>query len=282
MRHEKETEDSGSAQEQLELLQDDATELGATVEDQLQPIQVLDWLPSIILILMPFVLTKIIGGLWFLIKVIQRRKEKRKFKSQRLLSTFELSFGASWTALSVLVTVMFYCGDANATVIVNGVPTSRGEFNEMLGPKIFLGGFIFIGLIFMFRGLKKVIINKATASQGMIRYGYIVETYFNGASENGRQRHNARIWVLVNGVVETFEEDIGFDYFEFFPGAYVKVKHHLNDVNLLEVVPDHEAPFQLKEYVEETFGYGECCDESEVAPDTIVVNGVEYVRKDDN
>lgn len=282
MRPEEKKEDSCSAQEQLELLQDDTTEPGETVEDQLQPIQVLDWLPAIILILMPFVLTKIIGGLWFLIKVIQRRKEKRKFKSQRLLSTFELSFGASWTALSVLVTVMFYCGDENATVIINGVPTSRGEFNEMLGPKILLGGFIFIGLMFMFRGLKKVIINKTTASQGMIRYGYIVETYFNGASANGRQRQNACIWVLVDGVVQTFEEDIGFNHLELFPGDYVKVKHHNNDVNLLEVVPDYEAPFQLKEHVEEVLGYSKCYDEPEVAPDTIVVNGVEYVRKDDN
>ena len=69
---------------------------------------------------------------------------------------FYLIFGTFWTAITAVITIVFYNAEG---VTVNGVWTPADEFAEMLAPKLFLGIFWAVGLIFLFVGIRKIVRN---------------------------------------------------------------------------------------------------------------------------
>lgn len=191
---------------------------------------------------------------------------------------FELIFGLIWTAFTGVFIWGFYFSGAS-TITVNGVPTSQAEFNGMLVPKIFLGIFLLIGVFMLIKGAKKILANIATSTKGEIKYGYVSEVYFNGCRVNGRPRYNARI-ILVDGATSSeFEEDIGFEKYQYPSGSYVKVKHFKNDVNILNVVDEYNVPSSLSSWVKMNVSNITKNIDDNHSEDSIIINGVEYVKK---
>lgn len=201
---------------------------------------------------------------------------------------FELIFGLFWTAFSCFFAFMFY-GGTGGDISVNGQYVTQEAFNGMLGPKIFIGVFILIGVVMIVIGLKKILTNAATSMKGVESYGTIVDIYPSGTRVNGRPVLNADVVIVeYTGVTGRYTESIGMDYNKYRIGEYVKVKHYNKDINIIEKASEYQLPYDIKEKLdfetgmsgprdawnENGYGYGR-----NDSPDTIVVDGVEYVRK---
>ena len=197
---------------------------------------------------------------------------------------FDFIFGLVWTIFTSIFILGFYFSGGNITV--NGIPVTQEEFNAMLWPKILFGVFLLIGLTFLIRGIKHMLTNTTTTLIGREAYGYILTSYPNGTIVNGRPLHDAEILVAkTDNTFEIFTENIGGKLSKYYPGSYVKVKYHNKDVNILNSVHDSQVPYATRnrlqnelENEEKYAHYNISGDESKMS-DTIIVDGVEYVRK---
>lgn len=200
---------------------------------------------------------------------------------------FKLIFGLIWTAFSVFIAFMMY-GNVAGTITVNGEVVSQAEFNSMLWPKLFIGLFIIVGLILCFSGIKEIFTNMQTNKLGVETYGVIIDLRPSGSYVNGKPELKAEVAVYINDYnIESYEEIIGFDRLKYKPGDYVKVKHHNKDINIIEKINEDYLPIEIKEVLDNEVGHiGRIEDRfydsefgANTSEETIIVNGIEYVRK---
>ena len=185
---------------------------------------------------------------------------------------FELFFGILWTLISGFSTLIFCMSD---TVIVNGQDVSKEEFSILLWPKLFFGLFLLIGIIFIVIGVIKIIRNRNTDLYGEECYGRICNIYNSGAYVNGRAELKADVLVYIESLActKTISEVIGFDYNKYPIGSYVRCKYFNDDINVESIVNYEDIPIIISEMLPKN---NVIANES----DTILVDGVEYVRKD--
>lgn len=196
---------------------------------------------------------------------------------------FELIFGSFWTLFTAFMTFMFY-GDTGGTITVNGVATSQAEFNAMLWPKLFFGLFWLIGLFMIFLGLKKLFTNYQTKIKGVEKDGYVVDVEDSGVRVNGRIYYDAKIVIQEDDYsYGTYKDSVGPDFEKYPIGSYVRVKHYKKDINILESISEYNISESLKEYVETNYPNNFIDIDNPVVDtaDTIEINGVTYVRKED-
>ena len=187
---------------------------------------------------------------------------------------FELFFGLMWTAITAIVTFGFY--GTTGDVYVNGVPVSHEEFSVMLWPKLFLGLFWVIGLFMIGKGLIQIIKNTLTKTKGEECYGRITNVYNSGAYVNDRPELKADFLVYMPSTQSTqmLSEKIGFNRYKYPIGSYVRLKHYNGDINIEGIIDEYELPSDARHQFEEV----PIADS--IGEDTIVIDGVEYVRKD--
>ena len=187
---------------------------------------------------------------------------------------FELIFGIFWTIITAFVTFVFY--GTGSEVTVNGVLVSHEEFVTMLWPKLFLLLFWVVGLFILAVGLKKIIRNTATHINGEECFGKICNIYNSGTYVNGNPELKADILVYIPSTQETkiISEVVGFNREQYMIGSYVLLKYYNGDINVIGNADELIIPSDSK------------CELEKAQPlamnkrDTIIVNGVEYVRKD--
>lgn len=159
---------------------------------------------------------------------------------------FELIFGLIWTVASVLCAVMMY-GNHEMTIMINDEVVSRAEFNSLLWPKLFIGAFIVIGIVFLIIGLKKLMTNALTATVGTLAYGLIVDIYPSDCYVNDNPVLNADVLVVdKNDVLKLHTESIGLDYDKYNTGDFVQVKYYKNDVNIICLSHPKEIPEHIR------------------------------------
>lgn len=187
---------------------------------------------------------------------------------------FELVFGLMWTAITAIVTFGFY--GTTGDVYVNGTPVSHEAFSEMLGPKLFLGLFWVVGLFMIGWGLTKIIKNTLTKVKGEECYGRITNVYKSGAYVNDRPELKADFLVYMPSIQDTqiLSETIGFNRYKYPIGSYVRLKHYNGDINIEGIIDEFELPSDAK------YHFDELPLANQNDQDTIVIDGVEYVRKD--
>lgn len=187
---------------------------------------------------------------------------------------FELIFGIIWTAITALITFGFYgtAGD----VTVNGNLVSHEEFSAMLWPKLFLGIFWVVGIFILFRGIRKIIRDTSTNIKGEECFGKVCNIYNSGTYVNNRPELKADILVYIPSIQETkiLSEVIGFNMYKYRIGSCLKLKYYNDDINLEGIVDEFELPSDAKYQFEKS----QLCDLN--TKNTIVVDGIEYVRKD--
>ena len=187
---------------------------------------------------------------------------------------FELIFGTFWTLFMVFSTYAFY--GTNGDVYVNGTPVSHEEFSAMLGPKLLFGLFWAVGLFMMGKGLIKVIKNILTNQRGEECFGRVDSIYNSGAYVKNRPELKADFLVYIPSTQETkvVSEIIGFNRYNYEIGSYVKLKYYEGDINIEGVIEEFELPSDAKYQFDESPLF------DSLDQNTIVINGVEYVRKD--
>lgn len=136
--------------------------------------------------------------------------------------------------------------------------------------------FATIGIWLTGTGLKKLLKDKNTAALGEESFGYIFKMVSSGAVVNNIPLLNAKILVLKrDGTFMEVVESLENDSYKYAPGEYVKVKYLNEDANILGKVEEEMVPFNLKNYVSENYP-----NLSNVAEETIYIDGEEYIRED--
>ena len=188
---------------------------------------------------------------------------------------FELIFGIMWTAITALITFFFY--GTTGDISVNGNWGSHEEFSSMLWPKIFFGIFWAVGIFMLVKGIRKIIRDTSTNLKGEECFGKVCNIYNSGSYVNGKPELKADILVYINSIQETkmLSEVIGFDMYKYRIGSYVKLKYYNDDINLEGIIDVSELPSDAKYQFEKSQTFSDSNSK-----DTIIVDGIEYVRKD--
>lgn len=172
---------------------------------------------------------------------------------------FNLIFGLVWTIFSTFCfSLMFVDG---------------GNFEPAIIPFALL--FEGVGIWLIVSGLKQVITNKKTDIHGISTYGIVLNTLKTGSYVNNVPELKAEVltYLEYERTTKVFQEIIGLAPAKYNVGAYVSVKQHENDINIIEEVDRDTIPNYILESLEEEYF-------NEDAPKTIEVNGVTYVRAD--
>jgi hypothetical protein len=160
----------------------------------------------------------------------------------------KIGFGIMWLSITGFVTFLMY-GHSNpdGTINVNGEVMSQEQFNQMLGPKIFCGIFILVGLYLLFTGIKQVIVDTKTNIHGKETYGLILNISPTGVSVNRVPELQAEILVITDhNQTKTFTEVVGLKPIQYQVGTYALVKYYNNDINLIKPVLEHEVPEMIR------------------------------------
>ena len=186
---------------------------------------------------------------------------------------FEIIFGLFWTACTAVVTFASYF--SGTTISVNGQIVSQEEFNEMLFPKIFLGIFWAVGLFMLYLGISKIIKNYRTSEYGEICYGRIIDISKSGTYVNDVPELKALVTVYVEstGTLENVEEVIGLATEKKYKiGDYIEGKYYNGDINIESYLDESIVPSHLQPLFANLV--------TKSVEDTIVIDGIEYVKKD--
>ena len=186
---------------------------------------------------------------------------------------FKLVFGAIWLSfISVFTRVMY---SDTGTVTVNGEIVSHEEFHAMLWPKLFIGIFWLVGIVFFVSGLLEILKNYKTDKYGEPCYGRILNITNTGCYSNGVPELKATICVYVEstGTLEYADEILGMaTKVQYSKGDYVEGKYYNGDINIISEISENLVPSHI---VSELSGLLK----DDLLEDTIIIDGVEYVKK---
>ncbi len=183
---------------------------------------------------------------------------------------FEIIFGGFWLFVTGCITISFL-----GTMIAV-------SFTENLFDNVFVILFLLlfwsIGLFILRIGLKRLIKDKKTDKYGLETYAMILRTFFSGKSINENPVYNAEFAVYDPATHEVYKtiEEIGYSTDEYVPGTFVFGKFFNGDINIERVGPSVVVPeyirTQMGDYVEHY--------KIQLPDEQIMVDGVEYIRKD--
>lgn len=186
---------------------------------------------------------------------------------------FKLFFGAIWLSfISVFTRIMY---SDTGTVTVNGEIVSHEEFHAMLWPKIFIGIFWLVGILFFVSGLLEILKNYKTDKYGEPCYGRILNIYNSGTYINDVPELKANICVYLEstGTLEFVDEILGVaTKVPYSKGDYIEGKFYKGDINITSEISQSNIPSHI---VSELSGLLK----NDYTEDTIIIDGVEYVKK---
>ena len=164
---------------------------------------------------------------------------------------FNLVFGLFWTIVS-------------AICLASSISVAVSDYNdkEIIWAILLSGGFVVIGVIFVFFGIKKIVRDKRTDKYGEICYARITDVKYNGNSTNGAKYYDAYARVYVESRDEFVEahDDIGKDPMKYPVDSYVAVRFLDGDVNFEYVVPSFDG---LPMHIRDKF------DNGQIIPDDV-------------
>lgn len=147
---------------------------------------------------------------------------------------FEFQFGIIWTTFLAFITLIviytIFSGDAG---------------NIFALP--FFAFFWYIGISMLKSGYKKMQADVATEDFGEECFGRICKLSSTGSS-NGNTYYSATIiaYLPKEGIVKFFNEDIGYNCYEFPEGTYLRLKYFQDDANIKEIVNENIIPEKIK------------------------------------
>lgn len=182
---------------------------------------------------------------------------------------FEFWFGVVWLVFIAVFTIMFI-----VISVFSGAP-----FYIPILFLLILSLFWFVGIHLTVKGYKKIKADKETKLYGELCYGIISNIYESGAYVNDNPEYKADLLVYISSrrEVELVSEVIGFDYNKYEIGTCVKLKYYNGDINIESVESNNALPYDAEAEIKR---YKEHYKINLPSDDTIIIDGVEYVRKD--
>lgn len=193
----------------------------------------------------------------------------------------DLIFGLIWTLFFVAIAAftMTPLSSGGLINLVSGKEMAISSLIQIIIPISFFLPFFLMGFFLIYRGIKKIIANTKTELNGVIGYGKILRIYPTGTTLNGDKEMQAKVIVFIPSLHETYEitESIGFSKkaSKYRVGQFVEVKYFDSDINFEKIIEKERLPYGYEERLELPI--------EEVEDDennTIIINGVEYIKKD--
>lgn len=184
---------------------------------------------------------------------------------------FELFFGILWLFIIGTVTLIFSFVGGSIFEI-----TGEGGLFSSLTYILFFGMFWAIGIFMVAWGLRKIIRNSQTDKHGETCYGRIIDIKESGKYVNDMPELNAVVKVYVESTrtLEEIEEVIGLATNQKYQiGDYIEGKYYNGDINIASYIPETAIPIYVQDMLKRLINKTE--DEN-----TILVDGIEYVKKD--
>lgn len=207
---------------------------------------------------------------------------------------FQLIFGTIWTAFCSL---FLY-------IMLDGISTGATVMENLGVGLAVISVFLIIGIVLIATGLKKIIKNIKTNKHGKEAYGIILDIYHSGSSVNGRPELKADVLVHDGFVSDVYTEIIGFNRYKYSINDYLIVKVYEGDINIVDKIDQTHIPANIlkklnEECAKKNPAFAFCNNTANytspnnipvfnssqnipITEDTIVINGVEYVKKQEN
>lgn len=166
---------------------------------------------------------------------------EKYYEHENVNGKFEATFGAAWLAFVFLVTIIIFFNSE--------------ELNISL--LMIVAVFWIVGYHMLKTGLKKMAADRDTEKYGTECYGKIYKI-INAGSVNGNQHYTAKIvaYIPSEGISKMFQEDIGFDRYEFPENSYLRLRYYKDDVNIKGVVDSsyisENARKSMEQLIEDT------------------------------
>ena len=160
---------------------------------------------------------------------------------------FELCFGAIWTSIMTIVTVII-CNDRNYFFNYEQI-LSIGQIIFL----IFMTFLWFIGISLLLIGIHMIVTNRITNKKGEECYGRIFKIYNTWKYVNEKTELKADVVVYVPSLSDTevISEIIGFNDRKYPDDSYVKLKYYNGDINFEDIVDDNLIPLDIKSKIDE-------------------------------
>ena len=202
---------------------------------------------------------------------------------------FELLFGSLWTGITLIIGIVFFVTIKNGgEIIINDEVVENPTFSDLWFLYVFLGIFLLIGLIFLYKGMKKLLANVKTQCIGKETYAIVYDIQETNTYVNDRPVYKALMRAIIDGsFTESFEETIGLDYNKYTIGEFLLVKFHKDDANIICSLHESDVPIDKRELLREHAMLDEKKDENhntqfQNSPNEeyIIINGKRYKQID--
>lgn len=174
---------------------------------------------------------------------------------------FELYFGIFWTGFIAFFTLI--------------ILFSEGFSLLMLPLLLFLLPFWIIGIVLLKKGITTIRINRETDTFGENCYGIITNIYENGKYTNDIPELSANVVVFIPSLYQVKEitEVLGManKVRDYDIGSYVMLKYYNGDINFEISIDESYVPQDIKKELDSSANINR--------NDTIIIDGIEYVRK---
>jgi len=122
-----------------------------------------------------------------------------------------------------------------ASVVVTSGSGSMALFVGMV--------FVAIGVIFTVISTRKIMVDISTHKNGYETFGIVIDISPTTTTVNGRPVLEATVAVVTeDGFVDEYIESIGADGRKYVIGDFVRVKHHMHDINLMGKADENVIP----------------------------------------
>lgn len=162
-------------------------------------------------------------------------------------------------------------------VFMGGMFATEAPFAMIIFVAAFLSIFWFVGITLLRTALKEHKKNKETELYGVECYARTINVYESGTYVNDNPEYKADfiLYVTSTGEVQKVSEVVGYNYNAFKPGTTIKGKYYNGDINFDKTTVGITLPYEAENKIKEFMVHYNISEPTDV----VVINGVEYVRK---
>ena len=164
--------------------------------------------------------------------------------------------------------------------VFTGLLLGSGGIGAFIAGSFVIIPFWIIGIYLLKRGIDKISIDKQTDNFGEECYGLITDIYPSGSYANNipELKANVTIYIPSSHEVMDVSEILGMaNKVEFYRvGSYVLLRYFEGDINFECVIDEETLPIDAREQLSSS----DSLINTKKINDTIVIDGVEYVRND--
>ena len=149
---------------------------------------------------------------------------------------FEFLFSAIWLGVSaILIFVMAILGIWPGVIIM------------LL--------FASIGVFVLRSGIKKLKRNRATAKNGTLTYGIILDVVETNVYVNDKPELRANVIIVRDGLAHDSSETVGYDPYKYKQGQFIRCLYYNDDINILGTIDSQDIPRDIFIILRDEYNY---------------------------